>query len=508
MFRSSLPRRCLPSPAVLLLRAVPRPAWLALAAVTAAGLAVGLPAAAQAAVPSTTFTYTGQEQTYTVPAGVTEVTVTAVGAPGGSGQGVGDGGDGASVTATVPLPANTTTLYIEVGGAGPTNNLSTVPVPGGFNGGGSSGYGGTGGGASDVRTVSCGSPCDTTSSDSLASRLVVAGGGGGGGSYNGFYCSTGPGGGSAGDKSVTGPGNGGDGNGGDTCNTTDNYGGDGGFGGTAGGTGGAATPELACSGGGNGSLGQGGIAYFPPVCAGDWGGGGGGGYYGGGGGGDVGTLNGGSGGAGSSWWVTGATNTSMSEDTTGQPAEVIITPVISPLKVTTTSLSAATGGKPYSATLAATGGLLPYSWSVTSGSLPPGLKLNAATGAISGTPDVAGTYSFTVTVTDSETPPVTATSQTLSITVSGPVITAIRPDRGPFFGFTPVLITGTGLSCPPGQRGCRVTVTFGQRRALVVLDRPTKIWVMSPAGSGTQTVTVTVGGVSSQPATFTYLRFL
>jgi len=85
------------------------------------------------------------------------------------------------------------------------------------------------------------------------------------------------------------------------------------------------------------------------------------------------------------------------------------------------------------------------------------------------------------------------------------------PDRGPSFGFTPVLITGTGLSCPPGQRGCPVTVTFGQRRALVVLDRPTKIWVLSPAGFGTVTVTVTVGGVSSQATAatkFTYASVL
>jgi hypothetical protein len=192
--------------------------------------------------------------------------------------------------------------------------------------------------------------------------------------------------------------------------------------------------------------------------------------------------------------------------TASQPLSITVKPA--PLVITTTSLAAATGGKPYSATLAATGGVTPYTWSVSSGSLPPGLSLDSATGVISGTPDVAGTYSFKVTVTDSESPAMTATSGTLSISVSGPVITAIPPDSGPFFGLTPVLIAGTGLSCPPGQRGCRVTVTFGQRRALVVLDRPTTIWVLSPAGSGTVPVTVTVGGVSSQPATFTYLRFL
>jgi hypothetical protein len=189
-------------------------------------------------------------------------------------------------------------------------------------------------------------------------------------------------------------------------------------------------------------------------------------------------------------------------------------PPVGTLAVTTTSLSAATGGEPYSASLAATGGISPYSWSVTSGSLPPGLTLNSSTGQISGTPDVAGTYSFTVTVTDAEFPAMKATSATLSISVSGPVISALRPDRGPSFGFTPVVITGTGLSCPAGQprrAGCRVKVAFGGKSALVVLARADVIFVIDPSGTGQVTVKVTVGGVSS-PATaattFTYEVFL
>jgi hypothetical protein len=185
-------------------------------------------------------------------------------------------------------------------------------------------------------------------------------------------------------------------------------------------------------------------------------------------------------------------------------------PQVSTLAVTTTSLPAATGGQAYSASLAATGGISPYSWSVTSGSLPPGLTLDSSTGQISGTSDVAGTYFFKVTVTDSELPVMTATSQTLSISVAGPVITRLRPDRGPSFGFTAVVITGTGLSCPPRQAGCRVTVTFGGKRAFVMFARAHEIVVLDPSGRGKVTVTVSVDGVSS-PATaattFTYERF-
>jgi uncharacterized protein (TIGR03437 family) len=70
-----------------------------------------------------------------------------------------------------------------------------------------------------------------------------------------------------------------------------------------------------------------------------------------------------------------------------------------PLTITTTSLPSGSAGSPYSVTLAATGGQPPYRWSV-SGSLPSGMGLNATTGTLSGTPAAAGTYAFTVTVTD------------------------------------------------------------------------------------------------------------
>ena len=69
--------------------------------------------------------------------------------------------------------------------------------------------------------------------------------------------------------------------------------------------------------------------------------------------------------------------------------------------------------------LAASGGEAPYTFSVTSGSLPSGILLSAA-GAFSGTPTIVGTSSFTVQVKDSETPAVTA-SQTFSITVQSPL---------------------------------------------------------------------------------------
>lgn len=93
--------------------------------------------------------------------------------------------------------------------------------------------------------------------------------------------------------------------------------------------------------------------------------------------------------------------------------------VNSPLAITTTSpLTAGSINVPYNNVLAAAGGVSPYAWSVTSGSLPAGLTLSTA-GAISGTPTAQGTSTFTAQVSDSQTTPATA-SVNFSLTINGP----------------------------------------------------------------------------------------
>ncbi|MHC4713441.1 MAG: putative Ig domain-containing protein [Planctomycetota bacterium] len=88
-----------------------------------------------------------------------------------------------------------------------------------------------------------------------------------------------------------------------------------------------------------------------------------------------------------------------------------------PLTVTTTSLPSGNVGEYYSQSLGATGGTVPYTWSIASGSLPSGLILIPATGQISGTATSSGTSNFTVQVTDSADPPASDT-QSLSITMN------------------------------------------------------------------------------------------
>lgn len=75
--------------------------------------------------------------------------------------------------------------------------------------------------------------------------------------------------------------------------------------------------------------------------------------------------------------------------------------VLAPVIITTTSpLPPGRVGQSYSLTFAATGGSASYSWSVASGTLPPPLTISAA-GVLSGVPNTAATYTFTVQVNDS-----------------------------------------------------------------------------------------------------------
>src|SRR5205807_1090095 len=66
------------------------------------------------------------------------------------------------------------------------------------------------------------------------------------------------------------------------------------------------------------------------------------------------------------------------------------------LQITTTGLPAGRIQAAYSATLQATGGTPPYTWSQPSGQLPPGLTLAPSSGIISGTPTTAGQLTSTI----------------------------------------------------------------------------------------------------------------
>ncbi len=127
-----------------------------------------------------------------------------------------------------------------------------------------------------------------------------------------------------------------------------------------------------------------------------------------------------------------------------------------------TTLPPGTAGAVYSQTFTASGGIAPYSFSVSAGSLPPHLSISGS-GLLSGTPTAAGTFSFSVTVTDSDTPAnkatgsysvvvnaaVTATQAIASTTLTvNHVATAFTPVTGG--GGTGTLTYSVSPSLPAG----------------------------------------------------------
>jgi hypothetical protein len=294
-------------PIVMVISVFARYALSCVAVATLAGCGpnignMGVPARSgngDAAPHSKTFSYTGGEQSFTVPVDVKLITVTVRGASSSKEPRCRHKGRGGLVSAQIPVTPGER-LRVFVGGES------------GFNGGGSSYQESrNGGGASDVRE----------GGDKPRDRIVVAGGGGGAG--NSSRRETACGGGGGGKVGGTGENQG--------YSGPNPYAGGGGTGGTQrnGGTGGAGgesmgSPPFPGSPGDPGALGVGGSGgdggcYYGGGCScgyqnGCAGGGGGGGYYGGGGGGGGGagfmTINGsagGGGGGGSSYAEPSAT---------------------------------------------------------------------------------------------------------------------------------------------------------------------------------------------------------
>lgn len=373
------------------------------------------------------FGFTGSEQQFAVPAGVTSLQVSAVGAPGGGSLGGVGGTASAAVTVT---PGDM--LYVEVGGAGTSS-------AGGFNGGGDPGAnsvstpaGAGGGGASDVRRV------PAAEGGSLASRLIVAGGGGGAG---GLGLNAGP--------AVAGGAADADG----TDGRNDVPGDTGGGGGHAGDTGGAAgaagTGTNAGSAGGAGSSGVGG-AGGPGGGSAVTGGGGGGGQVGGGGGGSggwrIGDQAGGGGGGGGSSLASGGTTGVADSTSTAPSVTIAYTAPDTTAPAISIAAPAANGGYQLGSSVAAS-----YSCADENG----GSGLATCQGPVaSGAPidtSTSGIHTFSVTATDSAG---NAATKAVAYDVFGaPTASVTAPAPGGTFAVRQVVHTQFACAEGPGGPG-------------------------------------------------------
>jgi hypothetical protein len=147
----------------------------------------------------------------------------------------------------------------------------------------------------------------------------------------------------------------------------------------------------------------------------------------------------------------------------------------------------------YSDQLTVTGGTSPYTWSVSTGTLPPGLTLGASTGLLSGTPTTAGSYSFTVKVTDhsglSDTEPVS-----MSI-IAGPSLNFPAPPPG----WTHT-VYGDTLTESGGTAPFTWSVSSGSLPAGISLSADGNL-SGTPTATGTSSFTVQVTDANNQTAT-------
>ena len=189
-------------------------------------------------------------------------------------------------------------------------------------------------------------------------------------------------------------------------------------------------------------------------------------------------------------------------DGTANAKTVAIT--VNPDPVIAAGLPSGTVGASYQATLTATGGTSPLKQiSLLSGQLPPGLTYNPATSSISGVPTAAGTFNFTVQVTDSSDIPFTATTQ-LSLTIQP---SAVVPTLT-ITGVTPAGSVGTPyvatLAASGGVAPYTFTLASGTLPAGLSLSASTGVISGTPTTQSTSTFVAQVKDSTGAIATATF----
>ena len=168
--------------------------------------------------------------------------------------------------------------------------------------------------------------------------------------------------------------------------------------------------------------------------------------------------------------------------------------VAPPLSIATAVLPVAALRRHFTAKLFADLATPPTHWRIARGHLPQGLTLSTA-GRISGVPRKLGLFHISVAVTDSTKHAMRA-SRTLTLRIQRPpIVTAIRPSRGPRRGMTTATITGSGFATAPGA----TIISFGRLRALDVHcpSHTRCIAHAPPHAAGSVNITATVHGLIS-----------
>ena len=170
-----------------------------------------------------------------------------------------------------------------------------------------------------------------------------------------------------------------------------------------------------------------------------------------------------------------------------------------PLSITTTSLAGATENLSYSATLSATGGTKPYTWTQAGGSLPAGVSLGSS-GILTGAPTASGSFQVSVEVRDTSNPVQTAT-QTLTLVVAAPTPTLAITTASIANGKVNTTYSST-LGASGGKTPYTWSMASGSLPSGVTLS-PAGVISGMPKASGTYTIMSKVTDSEATPQTAT-----
>ncbi|WP_349779572.1 putative Ig domain-containing protein [Xanthomonas sp. WHRI 7065] len=171
------------------------------------------------------------------------------------------------------------------------------------------------------------------------------------------------------------------------------------------------------------------------------------------------------------------------------------------LALPASTLPAGTAGQAYAATIAsATGGTAPYRYALTAGALPNGVVVDAATGALSGTPTLSGTFNFTLTATDSTPSPAVQASQNYSVTIAAATLVLAQPTLPPAVrgsAYNQVLTVSGGVA------PYRYSIASGTLPAGLTLASDGTL-SGTPTTQGTSSFTIAVADAGNASATQAY----
>ena len=159
---------------------------------------------------------------------------------------------------------------------------------------------------------------------------------------------------------------------------------------------------------------------------------------------------------------------------------------------TASALPDATAGSSYARSLSASGGVPPYIWTVKTGSLPPGLALDPATRAITGTPTANGTFAFTLQVTDASGGSAT---RDYTLKVSLPPLSPVSIDGLPDpanAADQPAFSVSLATSYPVQLTG-QITIAFTADAAVEIDDAS----IQFPTGGRTVSFTIPAGSATA-----------